>query len=127
MAGPLFGSLDLLGEKQGEREGERESLVWTNLGLALGLVHETHSESEGIHVASYNPGPGLLPSEQRAIFFNYVEETPVTKDTFLVNLQGGLEFWGHPSSFFLSLSCVWAVDVSANKLECMPPRDLGHW
>lgn len=100
-------TLDLLGE----REKERERLLFEQTsGPAPGLVHETKSGAGTLtlHIPSYNPGPRLLPSEQDPIFFNYVQETPVTKDTFLVNLQGGCEeFWGRPPVFFLSgLACV---------------------
>lgn len=114
-------------------EAERERLLFGQTsGPAQGLRHETKSDAGNLtlRIASYNPGLRLLPSEQGPIFFNYVQETPVTKDTFLVNLQGGCEeSWGHPPLFFLCLfltKCVWAVGVSANKLESMPPRDSGH-
>lgn len=39
-------------------------------------------------------GAGNLAAD----IFNYAQETPVTKDTFSVNLQGGLrELWGLPA------------------------------
>lgn len=92
-------SLDLLGERKRER-----LLFGQTSGPAPGLVHETKSGAGilTLHIPSYNPGPCLHPFEQDPIFFNYVQETPVTKDTFLVNLQGGCEeFWGHPPVFSL--------------------------
>lgn len=101
-------------------------------GQLQGLLHETESEEGNLtlHIASFNPEPRLLPSEQGPIFFNYVQETPVTKDTFLVNLEGGCEEpRGHPFAFFtlsFRTQCVWVAGVSANKLGSMPPRDLGQ-
>lgn len=87
--------------------GEREHLLFGQpSGPAPGLLHETKSGAGNLtlHIDSYNPRPRLLPSEQGPIFFNYIQETPVTKDTFLVNLQGGCEeFWGHPPLFSLSV------------------------
>lgn len=55
------------------------------------------------------PTPTIPPASflsKALIFFNYAQETPVTKDTFLVNLQGGVrELWSLPGLFFpLSLS-----------------------
>lgn len=113
-------SLDLL--------GERDHLVFGQTsGPASGLVHETKCGAGNLilRIAFYNPRPRLLPSEQDTIFFNYVQETPVTKDTFLVNLQGGCrEFWGHPPPFLLcvfSALSVWVVGVSpSNWRACHP-------
>lgn len=129
---PAPGPWELAGPLSGPPWRKRERLLFGQTsGPAPGLLHETKSGAGNLalHIASYNPRPRLLPSEQGPIFFNYAQETPVTKDTFLVNLQGGCEeFWGHPPLFSLSFltKCVWAVGVSTNKLESMPPRDSGH-
>lgn len=106
------------------REGERAPLVWTNVRTQLqGLLHETRrgEEDRTLHRASFNPEPHLSPFELGLIFFNYIQETPVTKDTFLVGQKGGYEkSWGHsPFSSLTSIrsftECMWVVSISTKK------------
>lgn len=126
----------LPGAPSREREKrERAPLVWTNVGTQLqGLLHETKSREEtlALHRASFNLEPHPSPSEPGLISFNYIQETPVTKDTFLVGQEGVYEkFRGHsPFSsssifFFPRNGCVWVANVSTKKVAGM--LELGEF
>lgn len=92
------------------------------------LLHETRSGAGGnltLHGVSDNLRPRPLPVEQGPVFLNCIQETPVTKDTFLFYLKGRLgSFGGHPRLRFCRLTrSVWVGGVSSDTLQGVPPMD----
>lgn len=93
------------------------------------LLHATRSVGGNftLHVVSDILRPQPLPVKQGPVFLNCIQETPVTKNIFLLYLQGRLgSFRGHPRLHFCRLTLsVWVGGVSSNTVQGVPPMDSG--